>query len=452
MRLAAAGLLVAVIALGLLGDLVAHHTAYAVIAVCSTLVLYAAALRTGGRVLDGRHVLFVAIALRLAALPMQPSLSDDAWRYLWDGWMGLNGVNPYVVAPSDPTLDWARGELYALQGHPETPTVYPPAAQVLFMLAAVPLTLDASPLAAYFSLKAILVAIDMGAVLLLMRLLDALGRPRAWAVLYAWHPLVVVEIAGQGHSDGLWAASILLALTAAARSIPHRGVPWLVLGGMLRLHPLALLPLWARTLEPRALGCAVLVSAPLLLLALPLLFDGALGTFLEVAARFTNYYEFNGGFYYAVKRIVDELALSPSNRIAGAVSVCAQVGIIVAAALRVGRGDGVGRLVAISLVVTTATVALGAKAHVWYFVAPLVLVALDPRAALSRAWLWLALVAPLTYSAYTSTPVRESSIVLWLEWGGAAALALWSWRKRDAVEATTREPERSDRVIAERVG
>jgi hypothetical protein len=42
----------------------------------------------------------VAILMRLVLLPLTPELSDDIYRYLWDGQVQLAGINPYRYAPA----------------------------------------------------------------------------------------------------------------------------------------------------------------------------------------------------------------------------------------------------------------------------------------------------------------------------------------------------------------
>src|SRR6056297_1967361 len=49
-------------------------------------------------------VLIGALLLRLAYLPVGPGLTDDLFRYIWDGWLQWEGVNPYRYAPSNPAL------------------------------------------------------------------------------------------------------------------------------------------------------------------------------------------------------------------------------------------------------------------------------------------------------------------------------------------------------------
>lgn len=49
-------------------------------------------------------VFIIVIVSRLIVLPMNPTLSDDAYRFLWDGRLIVNNVNPYKLVPSDSGL------------------------------------------------------------------------------------------------------------------------------------------------------------------------------------------------------------------------------------------------------------------------------------------------------------------------------------------------------------
>jgi alpha-1,6-mannosyltransferase len=443
--IAALLLCAAPLALAGLGDLREAFASYAVIAVSSCVVLLAlhAWLRRRGVELSKTTVVLVAVALRVAAMPMSPTLSDDAWRYLWDGRLVLHGINPYLIAPADPQLERYHDALYGLQGYPTTPTVYPPAAQLFFAAAATPsllatITPNRMPTwhgVSFLLLKLLLLVLELTAIWSLLALLERLGRPLRDAVLYAWHPLVVIELAGQGHYDGMWIATLGLALVAASSGRKGRGIPWLVAGVLTRLYPLALLPLWTRREGMRRTLVGLALAIPLAIMIAPFADRGALESFVAIVARFTNYYEFNGGAYYLVKWLIDRLSLAPSNVIAGAIGTALQLAVIATATWRLKRGDSLARLIAATLLVVTAIVALGPKAHPWYFVASLFLAALDPRAPLARAWLWVAFVAPLSYVAYAVEGANESAIVLWLEWGGGALIALWSRRREKANRA-----------------
>lgn len=409
------------------GDLRGDAFAYAAAAVAATSLLYLFYLFLRKKEIRPglRHILLVAALLRLLAFPQPPSLSDDAWRYLWDGRLTAEGINPYHYVPADPALASYHDDLFRLQGYPETNTIYPPGAQLIFAGAvSLGAPFGSDPLLLFYLYKLLLVAADLLAVYLLLRMLEKLRRPLAGAILYAWHPLVIVELAGQGHTDAFWVLATGLALYGFLFRTAGSGLPALGFGAAVRLFPLLVMPLWLRFAERGKRMVALLSALPFLLLLVPLLDPEALRRYSTVAARFTNYYEFNGGAYFAVKGLLDAARVSPSNTIAGAIIT----GLLLAGAavitLRPLRRRTFSALLASAAAVVTLQIILSAKVHIWYFVLPLYLLAFRPDRPLSRAWLWAALVAPLTYLYYAVEPNRELMWVVVAEWGGFALL--WS--------------------------
>ena len=149
---------------------------------------------------------------RATLLPRAPDLSDDLYRYLWDGRVAAAGISPYRWAPDAPELAAIDPRLRARVGHRELRTVYPPVSQAVFRGAA------ATGPAAPILLKAFFAAADLSIVALLARS----GGPAAgWAAaLYAFHPLAITESGGQGHLDSLGIA-LLLSAIALTRSRRH---------------------------------------------------------------------------------------------------------------------------------------------------------------------------------------------------------------------------------------
>ena len=74
------------------------------------------------------------LLFRATLLPASPTLSDDIYRYVWDGRVQAAGINPYRYAPASEALAHLRdGTIYPGVNHREIPTIYPPAAQALFL-------------------------------------------------------------------------------------------------------------------------------------------------------------------------------------------------------------------------------------------------------------------------------------------------------------------------------
>ncbi len=150
-------------------------------------------------------LLGLALLFRLTLLFSQPSLSDDIYRYVWDGRVQLAGINPYLHAPEAPDVAQLRDGQYSGINHKDISTIYPPLAQGFFLLVC---ALHASVLA----MKGALVLVELGLVLLLLRILHQRGLDQRRVLLYAWNPLPVIEVAGSGHLDVLAVSLLLLAL------------------------------------------------------------------------------------------------------------------------------------------------------------------------------------------------------------------------------------------------
>lgn len=219
------------------------------------LVLMVAAYRLaregGGSVL--RIILLAALAFRMVAAWGGPVLSDDLYRYVWDGRVQVEGVHPYRHAPADPALGTLRdADVFPRINHPEVPTIYPPLAQWLFAALAF---VGAGPAGFQVAMG----LIDMGVVLALLALLRALRWPVHRVVLYAWNPLAVVESAGSGHVEPLGVLLVVLAVGALVAGRAVRAGAALGLAIQAKLLPLVLVPGALRRM--RGAGVAAMLAA-----------------------------------------------------------------------------------------------------------------------------------------------------------------------------------------------
>ena len=80
-------------------------------------------------------ILVTAVLLRLGALAAPVYLSDDIYRYIWDGRVQAAGINPYRYIPTDTALAPLRDEAVFpnINRNNYAPTIYPPVAQLLFL-------------------------------------------------------------------------------------------------------------------------------------------------------------------------------------------------------------------------------------------------------------------------------------------------------------------------------
>jgi rSAM/selenodomain-associated transferase 2 len=141
-------------------------------------------------------IFFLGILGRLAFVWYPPG--NDIYRYIWEGYVQNRGLNPFVFAPADPALaDLARGEMHHIWqqiNHPELTAAYPPLTLLLFRLLA-----GLYPEPMFF--KIFMVAFDIGVMIVLAMIIRQRSVNPARLILYAFNPLVLLYIAGEGHLD-----------------------------------------------------------------------------------------------------------------------------------------------------------------------------------------------------------------------------------------------------------
>lgn len=360
-----------------LGDPAAH--AYALVGI--TVVWGALALVGAPTLASPGHVVIAAMLVRAPLLLLEPTLSDDAWRYLWEGTVWRAGFNPFEHAPDDPALAELRDAVWVRVNHRAVPSVYPPLAQALFAL------LTGGGVLAWRLVSA---GCDIVTSWMLARV-----RPRAgwlWALL----PLPALESAVSGHLEGIGVALLVAALTTRRAGFAWAGAMVKLLPGVLLLRE-----------RPRAwVGwglLTVLVAAPMVR--------------PEGIAIYGATWSFNGSVFPLAAALLGDHA-RPALQILGAAIV----------AIALSRTHDRARL---ALWATGAFVLLSPTVHPWYVLWPLAAALLNGM----RAWEILAVTVPASYlvlATYDPTTSR------WTEWPAVrvlvyapffVALATEAWRR-----------------------
>jgi hypothetical protein len=183
----------------------------------------------------------VAIVLRLALALSTPMLSSDIYRYVWDGEVQNAGISPYLHVPADPALAGLRTD--AIFPHINradyAPTIYPPAAQAIFAAVA-----SVSP--GVVAMKLAMLGFEAVTIFTLLRLLAASGQSASRVLIYAWNPLALWEVAGNGHID---AAAVGLIFAALLLQVRRPGWAGVALGAavLTKFLPAVVIPaLWRR--------------------------------------------------------------------------------------------------------------------------------------------------------------------------------------------------------------
>ena len=334
-------------------------------------------------------VLVVAFAMRAAVFPVEPSLSDDVYRYLWEGRVVAAGHDPYRLAPDAPELASLRAERRSPPvNHPHLATIYPPGAMAQFTLMA----LLAPGLAGW---KAWVIANDLVLCALLAWWCTRRGGGALPAIAYAWNPLIVAEYAGQAHHDPTALVWLVVAFAVADRR-PLLSAAALATSVMIKLVPLLALPFLWRDWPPRA---RVLASV----LLVPGLASFAWLTRGEDSGlwAFANAWRNNDALFTPLAALLGD----PLARVAAAAGVLAVIGT--ALATRVSATQGARSAF-------RAMLLLGPVLHPWYMGFALVWEPLR----LSWAW-WLLGVTVLLGYGVLASPAEGGAFHLSLGWRAA---------------------------------
>ncbi|EAY29682.1 hypothetical protein [Microscilla marina] len=383
-----------------------------------------------GNVVSVRQIQWLGVLLRLIPLWMIPNLSDDFFRFYWDGKLLVNGYNPYLLLPKDfiltpeaSTLGFTQ-VLYEAMNSPTHYTIYPPFNQALFATA--PWLFPHSLLGGAVVMRCWIILGEIGLLWLLPKLLQMLGKPPKAMAWYVFNPYIVLELTANLHFEGVMIFMLLLAIY------------WLVKGGYLhttshppkdrqaqpiyfilsvvaftlavntKLIPLIFLPalFWFLGFK-RSLLYYSLVGLLTALLFMFFITPDFIAKFQDSFNLYFQKFEFNASVYYVLRWIGYQT--HGYNRIAffGIVlSIIASLGAL-AMALYPVRKVVVHQLLHKMLFILTFYYLMATIVHPWYIS---VIVGLAVFTPYRFPMVWSAMLG-LTYYAYSTTPYQEN---LWL--------------------------------------
>lgn len=244
------------------------------------------------------EILFIGLACRGVMLYTAPVLENDYWRYMWDGRVFANGINPFTYLPGDSALDHLNVYYRKLIGWTEYRTIYPPVAQYVFKW--IHLVFPDSLLGLKFSLS----LFDIATGCVLAKWMVYRGIPIFWSALYFFNPLVFKEIPNSAHLDSIPVFFCVLAVFLMDYSRKRNGLALAAWGALslaigAKLYSLVLIPLFARV--DRAWKWRV----PCLFVTLGLFYIPFLSAGPQLfhgTGAYTKYWVFNASIFQLVNR------------------------------------------------------------------------------------------------------------------------------------------------------
>ena len=243
------------------------------------------------------------ILIRLLIIAAIPKLSDDVYRFIWDGRLLFNLEDPYKYLPAHHLGSGLTGiteELFQKINSKEYLSIYPPLNQVLFFIST--LFSPNSEVWSIIMLRVIILIFEFGNMVLIKRLLAQYKLPEKYGLIYWLNPLVILELTGNLHFEAIVIFFLLLALLKYEQGKLHSSAIYFGLSVATKFIPLILLPLLIRKigLKKTVIYGAIVIST--LAISFLLLINTAhVWAIWDSMALYFQKFEFNGSIYYLAR-------------------------------------------------------------------------------------------------------------------------------------------------------
>lgn len=364
----------------------------------------------------------LAIGFRLLLYFATPELSDDFYRFVFDGHLISNGINPYTYLPTEAVekLGYAHSEFWNMlllnMNSSAYYSIYTPLNQVVFWLASLT---GENLLANIVSLRILLLVFEGLNIYFLHRIILLMNLPlnRLW--LYAFNPLVILEITGNLHFEGMMLTGLLASVFFYIKVVSGKsglGWAWAI---AVKLNPLLLGPFMLRIWQGNLRFIAIAGLLSLVLLS-PLVLDGNYKNFYDSFRLYQSTFEFNASIYY-LGRWIGQLMLgyNPIATLGPLLNLLAVV-LIITFSMYLKIKDNQDVILTMLWLYFTYLI-LQTTVHPWYILPALGLSVLSSNRLFI---LWSAMVF-LSYSAYSSSIVTEIGWLIGLQYGAVFGYAVW---------------------------
>jgi alpha-1,6-mannosyltransferase len=248
-----------------------------------------------------------AVFLRIFVLFSIPNLSDDVYRFIWDGLLLRAGINPYSITPEN----WIYGNgcglyefefLYGYLNSPNYYSIYPPILQWFFWLSVIP---GLNIYGSIILLKGSIFLAEMTTLYLLPRFLRKIGFPEGKALWYLFNPLIIIELLGNIHFEALAIPFLLIGLATFKGSRFFASGSFTAISAAIKLVPFMFMPILL--LKIKGLNQQLKFLAAfcffLLICLFPLFSYQVYPNYFQSFLLYFNRFEFNGSIYILFREV-----------------------------------------------------------------------------------------------------------------------------------------------------
>ena len=367
-----------------------------------------------------KFLLVAGILFRLVFLWAEPNLSQDFYRFIWDGELIKNGINPYLFTPNtlieQPNLAIANATaLYNGMGDLSARNYsnYPPLNQLIFSISA--FLSGGSILGSLIVMRATIILADIGILYFGRKLLQNLGRSNHLVFWYFLNPLVLIELTGNLHFEGVMLFFFVWAIYLIAINKWKLAAPVYACSIVLKLVPILFLPLFLKHFGfKKSIVFYALIGITCVLFLIPFISPEFFANYSKTVGLWFSNFEFNASVYNIVKKIgVHYFEAKPWELIKSYGSLISKLVVIIALVLTfLRKNQNLNILLSSMLVLLSSYYFLSSTVHPWYIIFLLTL-SIFTNYRYPIVW---SFVVILSYYAYSNIAFKENLGLIAIEY------------------------------------
>ena len=398
------------------------------------------------------YYIFGGILLRCLLLTSFPGLSDDVYRFIWDGRLIVNGYNPFLHLPTyyvenNIAISGITPELFNELNSKEYFTIYPPVPQMIFAVAA--WISPESWIGSIIVIRSFLIACEIGSIFFIKKLLEHFQLPAKNVLLYALNPLIIIELCGNLHLEATMIFFLLMGIYFLSK-VPVEGLTFsqplnnnrnlflsafaIALSIASKILPLMFLPFFIKRLGwKKSFQYFFMMGLILLLLFAPILSGVFFNNFGESLDLYFRKFEFNASIYYFLRWVGFQIVgYNLIQKMGPALGLIVMGGILAMAFFEKKfswKNIFVKLLFSFSLYLVCATLV-----HPWYLSLAIVCSVFTKY---RYSILWSALIC-LTYLNYSYVEYHENLWIVALEY--LTVFGFFIWERKNKINPSTPPP------------